>query len=47
VPGVFGPRRIRRPYGLTAVLSPPGEVAAHAPLDAPGLLAFDMPAGRG
>ncbi|WP_312161184.1 carbon-nitrogen hydrolase family protein [Phenylobacterium sp.] len=31
-------------WGPTAVLNPAGEVAAQAPLDAPGLLVFDLPA---
>lgn len=32
-------------WGPTAVLNPAGEVVAQLPLDAPGLLVFDMPVG--
>ncbi len=33
-------------WGPTAVLNPAGQVVTQLPLDAPGLLVFDMPAGR-
>ncbi len=33
-------------WGPTAILNPAGEVVAQLPLDAPGLLLFDMPVGR-
>ncbi len=32
-------------WGPTAVLNPAGEVVAQVPLDAPGLLVFDVPSG--
>jgi len=32
-------------WGPTAVLNPAGEVVAQLPLDAPGLLVVDVPAG--
>lgn len=40
---VTGERDGRIGWGPTAVLSPAGEVAAQLPLDAPGLLVFDVP----
>jgi predicted amidohydrolase len=42
---VTGARDGRVAWGPTAVLNPAGEVAAQLPLDAPGLLVFDMPTG--
>lgn len=33
-------------WGPTAILNPAGEVVAQLPLDTPGLLVFDMPAGE-
>ncbi|WP_374574788.1 carbon-nitrogen hydrolase family protein [Phenylobacterium sp.] len=44
---VTGAREDRIAWGPTAVLTPDGEVAAHLPLDAPGLLVFDAPVGDG
>jgi predicted amidohydrolase len=41
---VFGEREGRVGWGPTAVLNPAGEVAAQLPLEAPGLLVFDLPA---
>ena len=41
---VTGQRDGRVAWGPTAVLNPAGEVVAQLPLDAPGLLLFDMPA---
>lgn len=41
---VTGARDGRVGWGPTAVLTPDGEVAAQLPLDAPGLLVFDVPA---
>lgn len=41
---VTGERDGRIGWGPTAVLGPDGEVAAQLPLDAPGLLVFDLPA---
>ena len=43
---VTGTRDGRVAWGPTAVLNPGGEVVAQLPLDAPGLLVFEMPAGR-
>lgn len=40
---VTGGRDGRVAWGPTAVLNPAGEVAAQLPLDAPGLLLFDLP----
>ena len=40
---VTGTRDGRVAWGPTAVLNPTGEVAAQLPLDAPGLLLFDLP----
>ena len=40
---VFGEREGRVGWGPTAVLNPAGEVAAQLPLEAPGLLVFDLP----
>ncbi len=40
---VTGTRGGRVAWGPTAVLNPAGEVAAQLPLDAPGLLFFDLP----
>jgi predicted amidohydrolase len=40
---VTGERDGRVAWGPTAILTPAGEVAAQLPLDAPGLLVFDMP----
>jgi len=42
---VTGTRDGRVAWGPTAVLNPGGEVVAQLPLDAPGLLVFDMPVG--
>jgi predicted amidohydrolase len=44
---VTGERDERVGWGPTAVLTPSGEVAAQLPLDAPGLLVFDVPVSRG
>lgn len=44
---VTGARDGRVGWGPTAVLDPSGEVAAQLPLDAPGLLVFDVPVSRG
>lgn len=41
---VTGARDGRVAWGPTAILNPAGEVVAQLPLDAPGLLVFDMPA---
>jgi predicted amidohydrolase len=41
---VTGGRDGRVGWGPTAVLTPDGEVAAQLPLEAPGLLVFDVPA---
>lgn len=41
---VTGARDGRVSWGPTAVLNPAGEVVAQLPLDAPGLLVFDLPA---
>ena len=41
---VTGARDGRVAWGPTAVLTPAGQVAAQLPLDAPGLLVFDLPA---
>lgn len=43
---VTGTREGRVAWGPTAILNPAGEVVVQLPLDAPGLLVFDMPAGR-
>jgi predicted amidohydrolase len=43
---VTGSRDGRVGWGPTAVLNPAGEVVAQLPLDAPGLLVFDMPLRR-
>jgi predicted amidohydrolase len=40
---VTGARDGRVAWGPTAVLNPAGEVVAQLPLDAPGLLVFDLP----
>lgn len=40
---VTGAREGRVAWGPTAVIDPAGEVVAQLPLDAPGLLVFDMP----
>ena len=40
---ITGERGDRVCWGPTAVLNPDGEVAAQLPLDAPGLLVFDLP----
>lgn len=40
---VTGARGDRIAWGPTAILNPAGEVAAQLPLDAPGLLVFDLP----
>lgn len=40
---VTGTRDGRIAWGPTAVLTPTGDVAAQLPLDAPGLLIFDLP----
>jgi predicted amidohydrolase len=42
---VTGARDGRAAWGPTAILNPAGEVVAQLPLDVPGLLVFDMPAG--
>lgn len=44
---VTGERDGRIGWGPTAVLDPAGEVAAQLPLDAPGLLVFDVPVRLG
>lgn len=44
---VTGARDGRVAWGPTAVLNPAGEVVAQLPLDAAGLLVFDMPAVEG
>lgn len=44
---VTGEREGRVGWGPTAVLTPAGEVAAQLPLDAPGLLVFDVPVSLG
>jgi predicted amidohydrolase len=44
---VVGERDGRVAWGPTAVLDPAGEVAAQLPLEAPGLLVFDLPSGSG
>ena len=41
---VTGAREDRVAWGPTAIINPAGEVVAQLPLDAPGLLIFDMPA---
>jgi predicted amidohydrolase len=43
---VTGERDGRVAWGPTAILNPSGEVIAQLPLDAPGLLVFEMPEGR-
>lgn len=43
---VTGEREGRVAWGPTAVLDPDGEVAAQLPLDAEGLLLFDLPLGK-
>lgn len=43
---VTGARDGRVAWGPTAVLNPAGEVVAQLPLDAPGLLVFEKPAGQ-
>jgi len=43
---VTGTRDGRVAWGPTAVLNPAGEVVAQLPLDAAGLLIFDMPVGE-
>lgn len=43
---VTGERDGRVAWGPTAVLDPAGEVAAQLPLDAEGLLLFDLPVGE-
>ena len=40
---VTGERGERVAWGPTAVLNPQGEVVAQLPLEAPGLLVFDLP----
>lgn len=42
---VTGERDIRVAWGPTAMLDPAGEVVAQLPLEAPGLLVFDLPLG--
>jgi len=42
---VTGERDGRISWGPTAVLNPQGEVVAQLPLEAPGLLVFDLPCG--
>ncbi|HEY9234763.1 MAG TPA: carbon-nitrogen hydrolase family protein [Phenylobacterium sp.] len=43
---VTGVRGDRVAWGPTAVLNPAGDVVAQLPLDAPGLLFFDLPVGE-
>ncbi len=43
---VTGARDGRVAWGPTAILNPSGQVIAQLPLDAPGLLVFEMPEGR-